>query len=181
MAEIAAEKMATAAFGSQIELAKKRVQVVVEGLVVKYVPYSVRAVVAEFPSYFERGKYASVTTSRTYADGHVGHEDYIGSPISFSIPKGSQYLDHVSPAEYKELKKLYMRVKVIQNEIKNFKQQVLDALIALKTENKVRESLPEALPYIDFPEEVQLPAPIFGTLRNILKNIKTDSNVQEKK
>lgn len=181
MAGVAADRMATAAFGNQIELAEKRVQVVVEGLVVKYVPYSVRAVVAEFPSYFEKVKFASVTTSKTYADGYVGHEDYIGSPISFSIPKGCQHLDHVSPTEYKELKKLYMRVKTIKKEKNNFLQQILDALIALKTENKVRECLPEALPYIDFPEKVQLPAPIFGTLRNILKNIKTDDNEKEKK
>lgn len=174
MAEIAAEKMAKAAFGSKIELAKKRVSVFVEGLACKYIPYSVRAVVAEFPSYFEKVKVVSITTSRTYSDGYVGHEDYISSQISFDIPSGSRYIAHVSQSEYKELKKLYMRVKVAEQELDNFKQQVLDALIALKTENKVRESLPEALPYIDFPEEVQLPAPIFGTLRNILKNIKTE-------
>lgn len=175
MAEIAAEKMASAAFNSQIELARNRVSVFVDDLVCKYVPNAVRAVCAEFPSYFEKGKYASVTTTRTYADGYVGHEDYIGSPISFSLPKGSQHIN-VSPTEYKEVKKLYMRGKVIEKEKKNFKQQVLDALIALKTENKVRESLPEALPFIEFPEVVQLPAPVFGTLRNIIKNIKTDGN-----
>lgn len=175
MAGVAAEKMAKAAFGSKNELAKKRVSVFVEGLAIKYIPYSIRAVVAEFPSYFEKRKHVSVTTT-TYANGHEGHEYCIGSDISFYIPKGSEYLGNVSPTEYRELKKLYMNWKNIEKAQYEFERQVLDALIALKTENKVRESLPEALPYIDFPEEVQLPAPIFGTLRNILKNIKTDDN-----
>lgn len=175
MAEIAAEKMASAAFNVQIEMARNRLSVFVSKLATKYTPNAVRAVVAEYPSYFEKCKYASITTTRTYADGYVGHEDYIGSPISFYLPKGSEHVN-VIPSEYKEVKKLYMRGKVIEKEKKNFKQQVLDALIALKTENKVKESLPEALPFIEFPEEVQLPAPIYGTLRNIIKNIKTDDN-----
>lgn len=181
MAGVAAVKMATAAFGSQINLAKKRVYVVVEGLVRQYVPYSVRAVVAEFPSYFEKGKHAYVTTSRTRADGYVGHEEYIFGEISFYIPSASKYI-LVCSTEYNELKKLNMRVKTLEQEKDDFQQQVYDALIALKTENKVRESFPEALPFIDFPEEVHLPAPVFETLRQIyFNNIDRQPEHEEKK
>lgn len=165
--------MSRAAFNSKIELARNRVRVVVEDLVRRYIPNVVLTVVEEFPSYFEKDKFASITTPREYAEGYVGHEDYIGSAISYNLPCGSKYIN-VSATEYKGLKKLQMRVKALEKEQKDFKQQVYDALCALKTENKVKESLPEALPYIEFPEEVHLPAPIFGTLRQIIKNIKTD-------
>lgn len=171
MAEKAAKTMATAAFDSKIELAIKQVSEAVEVLVRKYIPNVVRVVCADFPSYFEKGKSASITTPREYSDGYVGHEDYIGADISFNLPKGSQYIN-VSAVEYKELKELHMRVKALEKQKREFKQQVFDALCALRTENKVKESLPEALPYLEFPEEVHLPAPIFGTLRNIIKNIK---------
>lgn len=174
MAEKAAITMANAAFNSKIQLAENRVSVVVEDLVIKYIPNAVRAVCAEFPSYFEKVKYASITTPRTYSDGFVGHEDYVGANISFYLPEGSRYIN-VSAEEYKEVRKLRMRVRALEKEQKDFKQQIIDALCALKTENKVKESLPEALPFLEFPEEVQLPAPIYGTLRQIIKNIKTEA------
>ena len=180
MAEIAAEKMANAAFGDKIGLAKQRVTVVVEGLVCKYIPYSIRAIVAEFPSYFEKRKYVTITTTLMHSDESEGHEYSIGSQISFWVPKGSEYIGNVSAEEYRELKKLYMDLKNIEKAQREFEQQVLDALCALRTEKKVKESLPEALPYIEFPEDVQLPAPVFGTLRQIIKNIKTDDNEEKK-
>lgn len=173
-AEKAAQKIATAAFDSKIELANNKKIECVENLASVYIPYVVRSVVAEFPSYFEKDKYASITTPKTYSDGYVSHEDYIGADISFYLPKGSMYIN-VSNIEYKELKKLHMRVKALEKAQQDFKRQVYDALCALKTENKVKESLPEALPYLEFPEEVHLPAPMFGTLRNIIKNIKTEA------
>lgn len=173
--------MATAAFGSKIELAKKRVTAFADNLAIKYIPYSVRAVCAEFPSFFDKTKYVYFTTTRTYKDGYSGYENYIGAKISFNVPKGSEYIKVITPTEYNELKKLDMSVKAIENAQAEFKQRVQSALIALKTENKVKESLPEALPYIEFPEEVQLPAPIFDTLRNIIKNIKNDGNEQQEK
>lgn len=179
MAEKAAIKMANAAFDSKIELAKKRLSEVAETLVIKYIPNVVRVVVAEFPSYFERVKYISITAIRVYSDGYEGHEDNISAEISFYIPKGSMYLK-VSSTEYKELKKLYMRYRVQVKAQHDFIAQIVDALCVLKTENKVKESLPEALPYLEFPDEVHLPAPIFGTLRQIIKNIKTDDNGKEK-
>lgn len=178
-AEKAATTMANAAFNSKIELAQKRLSEVAETLVIKYIPNVVRVVVAEFPSYFERVKYISITAPRVYADGYEGHEDYICAEISFYIPKGSRYIN-VSDTEYKELKKLYMRYRVQVKEQHDLKAQIFDALCALKTENKVKENLPEALPFLEFPDEVHLPAPIFGTLRQIIKNIKTNDNGEEK-
>lgn len=168
MAEKAAKTMAKAAFDSKIELANNKKSECVEDLVRKYIPNVVRAVCAEFPSYFDKDKYAYITTHREYSDGYVGHEDNIGADISFFLPRGSMYIN-VSNIEYKELKKLHMRVKALEKQQREFKQQVVDALCALRTENKVKESLPEALPYIEFPEEVQLPAPMFGTLRQIIR------------
>jgi hypothetical protein len=174
IAEKAAITMAAAAFNCQIELARKQVSVAVDLLVRKYIPKIVRSVCADFPSYFEKDKHAYISTPRTFADGYVGHEDYICGELSFYIPHGSRYIN-VSTEEYKDLKKLHRRVKALENEQENFKQQIFDALSALRTENKVKESLPEALPFIEFPDEVHLPAPVFGTLRNIIKNIKTDA------
>lgn len=174
MAEKAAITMANAAFDSKIELAQKKLSEVADVLVRKYIPNVVRAVVAEFPSFFERIEYTSITAPRTYADGYVGREDYITSNISFYLPKGSRYIS-VSDTEYKELKKMYMSYRAQVKEKENFKAQVFDALSALKTENKVKESLPEALPFLEFPEEVYLPAPVFGTLRQIIKKIKPEA------
>ena len=179
IAEKAADTMATAAFNSKIELAKKNVSELVDGFAQCYIPSVVRSVCAEFPSYFEKDNYVHITAPRTYGDGHVGHEDYIYTKISFNLPRGSLYIN-VSAEEYKVLKKLHMRVKALEKEQKDFKQQVFDALSALKNEKNVKESLPEALPFLEFPEEVHLPAPIFGTLRNIIKNIKIDDNEEKK-
>lgn len=174
MAEKAAKTMAAAAFDSKIKLERKRLSEAVEDLVRKYIPQAVRLVCAEFPTYFEKSKFASITTARTCSNGFVGHEEYIGAELSFYLPYyGSRYIN-VRTEEYKEVKKLHMRVRALEEEKKDFMQQVFDVLCALRTENKVKESLPEALPFLEFPEEVQLPAPIFGTLRQIIKNIKTE-------
>ena len=53
----------------------------------------------------------------------------------------------------------------------NFKNEIHAALLQLNTEKKVRDNLPEALKYIEFPPEKQLPSCQFDDLNKAISKI----------
>lgn len=60
----------------------------------------------------------------------------------------------------------------LRKEADKFQEQIENALLSLKTEKKITEQLPEALPYIKFPDDKSnLPAPIFSDIRTMLQGI----------
>ena len=176
MAQEAVEKMKKAVYGTKIEEARAVLNKHGEELVKKYIPAPVIACVNEYSDYFGSNHGASIASTVTAPSGHTTNTKYIAIKLSFNIPNYSAYIN-VQSDEYEGLKALLDNVNVVVNEANTFEQKMFDALVALKTYKRIKEELPEALEYIDFPEEFDdacVPMPIFNDLRNIIKGIKKE-------
>lgn len=63
-----------------------------------------------------------------------------------------------------------MQQRNLSNRKQKYKEDVTAALWALRTKQKIEESFPEALPYLDFDDgKTNLPVPKYEELRNLLK------------
>lgn len=176
MAQTAVEKMKKAIYGAKIEEARAVLNKHGEELVKKYIPAPVIACVNEYSDYFGSNHGASISTKVTKPSGNITYEKYIAIKTSFNIPNHSAYIN-VQLDEYEGLRALLDNVNAVVNEANTFEHKMFDALIALKTYKRIKEELPEALEYIDFPEEFDdacVPMPIFDDLRNIIKGIKKE-------
>ena len=169
MALEAAERMADKAFAEKIADANKAVNGAIERLVRKYVPQEVISVCKKYPQFFSMTPYASVsaykdTENRTY------RENWISGTISFKIPCSAQNIT-VTHDEYVYVKELLGIKKSVLINKENFQNEIHSALLQLNTEKKVRDNLPEALKYIEFPKEKQLPACQFDDLNKAISKI----------
>ena len=176
MANEAVGKMKKVVYGAKIEEARAALNKHGEELVKKYIPAPVIACVNEYSDYFGSNHGASISTVVTKPSGYTTNKTYIAIKLSFNIPNHSAYIN-VQLDEYEELKVLLDKVDAVVNEANAFERKMFDALIALKTYKRIKEELPEALEYIDFPDDCDLkavPMPIFNDLRNIIKGIKKE-------
>ena len=172
MAIAASNMMCEKAFRKQIDEATAKLDAAAENLARKYIPAPVLACVKEYPDNFEKVTRVSITTL-VEKNGYVTSDNYITGKLSFPIPNGSRNIV-VERTEYEALRKLNEKVVSLVFKRSDFKSQVYDALIALGTEKKVQDELPEALNYLSFPETKKLPAPIFTGLREVIANIKDE-------
>ena len=169
MALSAAERMADKAFSDKIAEADKAVNEAIERLVRKHVPQEAIDVCKKYPQFFSVTTYVSVsaykdTENRTY------RENWISGILSFTIPYAAQSLT-VTPDEYAQVKELLGRKKSVLSNKDNFQNEIHSALLQLNTEKKVRDILPEALKYIEFPKEKQLLACQFDDLNKALSKL----------
>ena len=169
MALSAAERMADKAFADNIAEANKAVNEAIESLVRKYVPQEAIDVCKKYPQFFSVTTYVSVsaykdTENRTY------RENWISGILSFTIPYAAQSLT-VAPDEYDYVKELLGIKKSVAINKENFQNEIYAALLQLNTEKKVLDNLPEALKYIEFPKEKQLPACQFDDLNKALSKL----------
>lgn len=176
MAQKAVEKMKKAIYGARIEEARAVLNKHGEELVRKYIPSPVIACMNEYSNYFDSNHGACISSVVTKPSGYTTHKTNIAIKLSFNIPNHSAYIN-VQLDEYEGLKVLLDKVVAVVSEMDAFGSKMFDALIALKTYKRIKEELPEALEYIDFPEEFDdacVPMPIFNDLRNIIKGIKKE-------
>ena len=166
MALAAAERMANKAFETKIADAKKAIDEAIEKLVRKYVPQEVIDICKKYPDFFSMTTYASVSA---YKDKGY-RENWISGTISFTIPCSAQSIT-VTPDEYVHVKELLGIKKSVAINKENFQNEIYAALLQLNTEKKVRDNLPEALKYIEFPKEKQLPACKFDDLNKAISKI----------
>lgn len=169
MALKAAERMADKAFAEKLSVASKAVNEAIERLVRKYVPQEVIDVCKKYPQFFSMTTYVSVSAYKD-TDNGTYREYQISGTISFTIPYSAQSLT-VTPDEYAHVKELLVRKKSVLSNKDNFQNEIHAALLQLNTEKKVRDNLPEALKYIEFPKEKQLPACKFDNLNNVLSKL----------
>lgn len=169
MALAAAERMADKAFAEKIAEANKAVNEAIEMLARKYVPQEVIDVCKKYPQFFSMTTYVSVSTYKDTENG-VCRENWISGTISFTIPYSAQSLT-VTTEEYAHVKELLGRKKSVVSNKENFQNEIHAALLQLNTEKKVRDNLPEALKYIEFPKEKQLPACQFDDLNKALSKL----------
>lgn len=72
-------------------------------------------------------------------------------------------------ADYKKGKSLREKVAKLGNMKQQYIDQVSDALMQLKSENRITQNFPEALPFLNFTETTTL-MPQFDNLRALLKS-----------
>lgn len=166
MALAAAERMADKAFSDKISEANKAVNKVIERLVRKYVPQEVIDVCKKYPDFFSFVTYVSVSA---YKDNGY-RENWISGKISFGIPYAAQNIT-ITPTEYEKVKHLFSLKKSVESSKEQFQNEIHAALLQLNTEKKVKENLPEALKYIEFQPEKQLPACQFDDLNKEISKI----------
>ena len=74
--------------------------------------------------------------------------------------------------EYKEVGKIRNAWDELRNEKDRVRKSLIDEILKLRTYHRVKEQVPELLPFLPEPEEEkQLPAVDFGNFRAYIKNI----------
>lgn len=166
MALQAAERMADKAFAEKLSEASNNIDEAIEKLVRKYVPQEVIDICKKYPDFFSFVTSVSVSA---YKD-NCYRENWISGKISFGIPYAAQSLT-IAPTEYEKVKHLVSLKKSVESSKDKFQTEIHAALLQLNTEKKVKENLPEALKYIEFPTEKQLPACQFDDLNKAISKI----------
>lgn len=83
---------------------------------------------------------------------------------------GERKVFFIDNKTYEELKSFVDKRRNLSNRKQKYKEDVTAALWALRTKQKIEESFPEALPYLDFDDgKTNLPVPKYEELRNLLK------------
>lgn len=168
MAIDAAARMKREVFGKMIEEAQYNLYSLIEQLVRKYLPKPVISCVNEYSLYFPCCTCADVTQVEQKDNG-IYRKRYIRGFLSFKVPTNT--FVEVDADEYKAIEGLYRKLKDLEKRRDDFGNEIQSALLSLKTEKAINESLPEAIKYIDFPEIKSLPSPIYSNLRAMLSGI----------
>lgn len=170
----AAERMADAKFKERLDRAMKLRADIAEGYVKKYIPAAVRAVVDEYPSYFETGNHVSF--SAVDPDSRYGLKlKWVASDISLRLPKGSYYIV-IEYEDYKHIRKACDAISKVMVEKEDFSKECQKALYAIASEKSLKKQFPAAIPYVVFPEVKQLPSVSYDQLNKIVESIKNDNN-----
>ena len=132
-----------------------------DSLVKKYYPAPLMARFKEYGKYFNSTRIIGIHNS--------GEEFYRNMYVDTSeeIPCQTFY-PNVEENEWKTASKLINDFNNLRKSKSEYVEKVTQALFTLKTYNKIKESFPEALPFINFTEET-LPAANYTALRDLLK------------
>lgn len=160
MAENAAEELAKIAFDKKIKEAKMALKDFGDTLAKKYFPAPLIACFKEYGKYFNSQHEIAIHSPEERFDNK-----YIFT--NMEIPSQTFY-PTVEKDEWKMAVRLKNNYNNLLNSRNNYVEKVTQALFTLKTHNKIKESFPEALPFINFTEET-LPAANYTALRDLLK------------
>lgn len=162
MADDAAEKLAAIAFDKKIQKAKDEMTKFGDELIQKYIPAPILALGQEYASYFpDRSNYIQFT-SETAPNYH-----YSSLPCTISNPIYRKVLV-LKNDDYKKGNDLKRRHEDLCNDRRKYERNVSDALVQLKSEKRITEQFPEALPFLHFCDTTAL-VPQFVELRAMLK------------
>lgn len=162
MADDAAEKLAEIAFDKKIKKAKEEMTKFGDELVKKYVPTPILALGQEYASYFPDRSNNIQFTSETAPSYHYS---VIPCTTSNPIYRKVFVLDN---DDYKKGHGLKRRYEDLCSDKRKYKSEVSDALMQLKSEKRITEQFPEALPFLHFCDTTAL-VPQFVELRAMLK------------
>ncbi|MDO4411453.1 MAG: hypothetical protein Q4C05_09275 [Akkermansia sp.] len=170
----AAERMADAKFKPELDKLMKIRADIAESYVKKYIPYAVRAIVDEYPSYFESTDH--VLFSAINPDSRYGLKlQWVASDITIRLPKSSQYVV-IDYKDYLHIRKSCDAISKVMGEKEDFSKECQKALYAIKSEGRLKEQFPAAIPYVVFPEVMQLPSVNYNQLNKIVESINTEDN-----
>lgn len=161
--EQAAQKLAAIAFDNKIKKAEEEEKEVGDELVKKYIPAPIMAIGKEYKEMFvNSGKIISVKeNSDKYNCFFV--ETNMLNPLGYS----KTFL--IDKADAKYATNIVKNHSSLKNQKRTYINNVTEALWQLRSKKRIEEQFPEALPYLDFDDDKQLPMPQYMELRNMLK------------
>lgn len=176
MAIQAAMDMRNAVYKEKLNNAQATLKKEADAFVKKYVPSPVLTCVEEYKDYFTTScRVRIVVYDKESKEGeYSGSYRYILSEISMPLPLNyyENYRINTSVSKCKRVVAADDTYNELRREADKFQGQIENALLSLKTEKKITEQLPEALPYIKFPDnKSNLPAPIFSDIRAMLQSV----------
>ena len=166
MADSASKRMAEKLYSCKIEIVREKMQSLGVLYARLYLPSDVIKVVNDHKDYFT---IYHALEFRCYKDDR--RLDVIVVSVPIYLPPCGRSIN-LNIDEYTKLNLLNKELQTLQDERLSFKSKMRTSLYSLKTENKVKECLPEALQFIDFPPVNNLPVPVYTELRDLLKTIK---------
>lgn len=180
MATCAAEDMKNAVYKEKLDNADAEINKMLENFVKNYFPAPVLACVAEYKKYFKLyNKVELRVFDKRDSEGKcAGGYKTIEGRLSFGVPNiedggwGWGCSIDVTKDECTEVVEADKNYRNLWRESASFYGKIVDMLLSLRTEKKVTEQFPEALPYIKFPDDKSnLPSPIFSDIRAMLQNV----------
>lgn len=162
MADDAANELAKIAFDKKIELAEKQEKEFGDYIITAYMPKPLQGVMKEYRSWFTNMR-ASIGC--VDASGIQKNLLYIRTNLLvhyYLSPTKIAYEDYMNASQ------LFKRVESLKRDRSAYINKVSDALMQLRSEKRIKEAFPEALPYLNFTESVAL-VPQFEELRAMLK------------
>lgn len=166
MADSASRRMAAKLYSSKIEIVTNEMKSLGEFYIRRYMPSEVLKVVNDYGNYFSQ---YNLIEFRSYKDGSILGS--INLHVTIPLPAYGRSIT-LNEDEYNKLNLLNTKLKTLQVERDKFISNMRISLYSLRTENKVKECMPEALNFIDFPAANNLPVPVYTELRNLIKTIK---------
>lgn len=158
MADFAAGELAEIAFDKKIEEADSKMKEFGDKMILKYIPSPVIALAKEYTSLFYDN------------DNHIS----IGVPykslhlISNVMNPISRKHFIISEEDYNVANELVMKCRDLKSRKEDYVQKVSDALMQLRTEARISQHFPEALPYLNFSDTTAI-VPNYENLRMQLK------------
>lgn len=169
MALDAAYRASEKLFSERIQKAREALRIRAEEIVKLHIPYPVQAVVKEFPDWISQTDGVCLYKNINTQYG-LRRSNYVDCKLSFKVPTACNYL-LVSGDEFDELVNLKLKKDRAIKDREDFEARLYDSILALNTEKRIKESMPEILPYIDFPVVKQLPSPMFDDIRAQLRKL----------
>lgn len=158
IAEYASKEMAAKLYNSKIESVDYEMVSLGYLYAQRYIPCSVLKVLKDYPNYFSISR---TLTFRCEKDGKLLEDICVN--LEIPLPTYGRCIK-LNEDEYNQLYPLFKRKKDLTRRRDDFISNMKTTLYSLKYENKVKECMPEALNFMEFP-------PV-NNLRNLLKTIK---------
>lgn len=144
IAEEAVKAMADVIYDVQLKHCHDRLASAYENYIAKVMPKDVLNICKKYPDWVSTTKHVHV-----YVNGEYYFED-----ISISIPSGKGNLkDGMSQDDLKEITKIISYLNEVQRKKREFKEKTMVLLLSLKTRKRIEEIFPEAMEYINWPNE----------------------------
>lgn len=157
-------KIAADSFDDRVEKARKKVRAYTDKIVEEYVPQPVLETTKDYEDFFTASNIVGVKCENRYL---------CFSETSYKLPTGHVVLK-VKPDQYDKISSLNKEKRAVCAQRDEFGRTVFNAICDLKTEKRIKEQIPEIIPYLALFQEVTDENPkTSSTFNSIRKNILT--------
>ena len=156
-------RIAADSFKERLEKVRKKIRAYTDKLVEEYIPRPVLDVTNEYDKFFVVTNMIGVKSENRYL---------CISESNYNLPSGLVIV--VKPDQYDKLKTVNKEKRAVIEQRDDFSQTVFNAICDLKTEKRVREQIPEIIPYLAlFQEATDVTPKTSNSIDTIRKNILT--------